>query len=339
MKTSDFDYQLPEALIAQEPVEPRDSSRLMVLRRATGTIEHRVFRELPQILSPGDLLVMNDSRVIPGRLFGRRRGGGKAEVLLLREVSDCLWDCLVRPGRKLRPGAQIFFGDGELWAEVLEVSQAGGRLVRFHSQMPFWQALARLGKVPLPPYIRKELKDPERYQTVYSRVMGSAAAPTAGLHFTHELLEKLEQTGVDLCFVTLHVGVDTFRPVRCENVEQHTMHCEVFTVPQETVDRIRLAKGRGARVVAVGTTVVRSLESAALGGELAASSGWTRLFIYPGYQFRVIDGLITNFHLPRSTLLMLVCAFGGYELVMNAYRVAVDSKYRFFSFGDAMLII
>lgn len=339
MKTSDFDYQLPEELIAQEPVEPRDSSRLMVVRRDTGEIEHRVFRELPQILNPGDLLVMNDSRVIPGRLFGRRSGGGKAEVLLLRELGEGVWECLVRPGKKLKPGAQLVFGEGELRAEVLERTGAGGRVLRFHSEMPFSELLERLGKISLPPYIKKELQDPERYQTVYSRVKGSAAAPTAGLHFTSQLLERLQQEGIGIAFITLHVGVDTFRPVHSENVEEHVMHAEAYSVPEETVQRIRLTKRSGGRVIAVGTTVVRSLESAALSGELVPSSGWTRLFIYPGFSFRVIDGLITNFHLPKSTLLMLVCAFGGYELVMSAYRVAVESRYRFFSFGDAMILL
>ncbi|HHV79984.1 MAG TPA: tRNA preQ1(34) S-adenosylmethionine ribosyltransferase-isomerase QueA [Firmicutes bacterium] len=339
MRTDEFDYDLPEELIAQEPAEPRDSSRLMVLKRRTGEVDHRVFCDLPVLLNPGDLLVMNDSRVIPARLFGYRRGGGKTEVLLLRDMGDGVWECLVRPGNKVRPGSTLSFSDGEVTAEVLSKTDAGGRLVRFSSRAPLEEALERIGKVPLPPYIKRDIDDPERYQTVYAKVKGSAAAPTAGLHFTRKLLDEVEAKGIGISFITLHVGIDTFRPVREEEIEQHVMHSEVYTVPPEVVEKIRSTKRAGGRVVAVGTTVVRSLESASASGELKPSSGWTSLFIYPGYKFKTVDCLITNFHLPRSTLLMLVCAFAGKELVLRAYREAVDKRYRFFSFGDAMLIL
>ncbi|MEY8386728.1 tRNA preQ1(34) S-adenosylmethionine ribosyltransferase-isomerase QueA [Oscillospiraceae bacterium 38-13] len=341
MKTRDFYYDLPPELIAQTPVEKRDSSRLMTLDRRTGETGHRRFHELPKLLRPGDCLIMNDSRVLPARLLGRRLpGGGACEVLLLTDRGDNVWECLVRPGRKLRPGARMTFGEGALTAEVAEEAADGNRLVRFTYQGIFLEVLEQLGKMPLPPYIKEELQDRERYQTVYSRVPGSAAAPTAGLHFTPELLKEIEARGVRLGYVTLHVGLGTFRPVKEEAIEDHPMHSEYCTIPPETAELINRTKAEGGRVICVGTTSCRTLESwAGEDGHMEPRCGWTDIFLYPGCRFKVMDGLVTNFHLPESTLIMLVSAFAGREAVLNAYREAVAERYRFFSFGDAMLIL
>ena len=339
MKTSDFDFYLPEELIAQTPLERRDASRLLTLDKHTGATEHHHFYELPQFLRPGDCLVLNNSRVLPARLIGHRPTGGVCEVLLLTDKGEGLWECLVRPGKKLRPGAQIIFGGGRLTATIEAEESDGKRLVRVHYQGIFLEILEQLGKMPLPPYIKAELKDNERYQTVYSKVMGSAAAPTAGLHFTPELLQKIQDMGVDLCYVTLHVGLGTFRPVKAEDIQDHEMHSEFCQISQETADVINSTKARGGRVICVGTTSCRTIESfAAEDGTLTARSGWTNIFIYPGYRFKVLDALITNFHLPQSTLIMLVSALAGREHVLAAYEEAVREKYRFFSFGDAMFI-
>ena len=340
MKTSDFDYDLPEELIAQHPLEKRDSSRLLTLDKHTGAIEHHHFYELPQFLRPGDCLVLNDSRVLPARLIGHRLpGGGVCEVLLLVDKGEGLWECLVRPGRKLRKGTRLSFGNGELTAEIVEQLEEGGRLIRFDYEGIFLETLERLGKMPLPPYIKEELQDQERYQTVYSKVLGSAAAPTAGLHFTPELLEKIRAKGVKIGYVTLHVGLGTFRPVKEDTIEDHPMHSEYCTIPQETADLINETRKGGGRCICVGTTSCRTLESwAAEDGHMEAKSGWTNIYIYPGYRFKVMDGLVTNFHLPESTLIMLVSAFAGREHVLAAYEEAVREKYRFFSFGDAMFI-
>ena len=340
MKTSDFYYDLPQELIAQTPMEKRDGSRLMTLDRRTGETGHRHFYDLPSLLRPGDCLIMNDSRVLPARLLGRRLpGGGACEVLLLTDKGENVWECLVRPGRKLRAGARMTFGDGSLTAEVAEELADGNRLVRFAYEGIFLEVLERLGKMPLPPYIKEELQDQERYQTVYSKVLGSAAAPTAGLHFTPELLSELESKGVNLGYVTLHVGLGTFRPVKEEAIEDHDMHSEFCTVPPETAELINLTKAAGGRVICVGTTSCRTLESwAGEDGHMEARSGWTNIYLYPGSRFKVMDGLVTNFHLPESTLIMLVSAFAGREAVLAAYREAVKERYRFFSFGDAMFI-
>ena len=339
MKTSDFDFYLPEELIAQTPLERRDASRLLTLDKHTGATEHHHFYELPQFLRPGDCLVLNNSRVLPARLIGHRPTGGVCEVLLLTDKGEGLWECLVRPGKKLRPGAQVIFGEGQLTAIIEAEESDGKRLVRFHYQGIFLEILEQLGKMPLPPYIKAELKDNERYQTVYSKVMGSAAAPTAGLHFTPELLQKIQDMGVDLCYVTLHVGLGTFRPVKAEDIQDHEMHSEFCQISQETADVINSTKARGGRVICVGTTSCRTIESfAAEDGTMTARSGWTNIFIYPGYRFKVLDALITNFHLPQSTLIMLVSALAGREHVLAAYEEAVREKYRFFSFGDAMFI-
>ena len=339
MKTSDFDFQLPEELIAQTPLERRDASRLMTLDRATGQTGHHHFYDLPNFLRPGDCLVMNDSRVLPARLIGHRPTGGACEVLLLTDRGEGRWECLVRPGRKLRPGAQVSFGDGQLTATVAEELEDGKRLVQFHYQGIFLEILEQLGKMPLPPYIKAELRDNERYQTVYSRVMGSAAAPTAGLHFTPELLQQIREMGVRECWVTLHVGLGTFRPVKAEDIQDHEMHSEFCMIPRETAEIVNETKRRGGRVICVGTTSCRTVESfAAEDGTLSERSGWTNIFIYPGYRFKVLDGLITNFHLPESTLIMLVSALAGREHVLAAYEEAVRERYRFFSFGDAMFI-
>ncbi len=339
MKTSDFDYVLPEELIAQTPLERRDSSRLMTLDKVTGEVGHHHFYELPQFLRPGDCLVLNNSRVLPARLIGHRPTGGVCEVLLLVDKGDGLWECLVRPGKKLKPGAEISFGEGQLTATVEAEVEDGKRLVRFHYQGIFLEVLEQLGKMPLPPYIKAELEDQERYQTVYSKVNGSAAAPTAGLHFTPELLKQIEEMGVRICYVTLHVGLGTFRPVKAEDIQDHEMHSEFCMIPQETADIINETKKNGGRVVCVGTTSCRTVESfAAEDGTMSERSGWTNIFIYPGYRFKVLDALVTNFHLPQSTLLMLVSALAGREHVMAAYEEAVRQQYRFFSFGDAMLI-
>lgn len=339
MKTSDFDFYLPEELIAQTPLEKRDSSRLLTLDKHTGAVGHRHFYDLPQFLHPGDCLVLNNSRVLPARLIGRRPTGGVCEVLLLTDRGDNVWVCLVRPGRKLKPGAQVIFGEGQLTATVEAEVEDGKRLVRFHYQGIFLEVLEQLGKMPLPPYIKEELQDNERYQTVYSKVVGSAAAPTAGLHFTPELLEQIREVGVKVCYVTLHVGLGTFRPVKAEDIQEHEMHSEFCMITQETADIINETRRNGGRVICVGTTSCRTIESfAAEDGTLTERSGWTNIFIYPGYRFKVLDALVTNFHLPQSTLIMLVSALAGREHVLAAYDEAVREKYRFFSFGDAMLI-
>ncbi len=340
MKTKDFYFDLPQELIAQTPLERRDASRLMVLDKDTGACTHRHFYELPSLLSPGDCLILNDSRVLPARLLGHRLpGGGACEVLLLIDRGNGVWECLVRPGRKLRTGARLSFGNGELTAEVTEELEGGNRLVRFEYKGIFLEVLDHLGKMPLPPYIKTELQDRERYQTVYSKVAGSAAAPTAGLHFTPELLETLRGSGVSIGTVTLHVGLGTFRPVKEETITEHDMHSEYCVIPAETAELINRTKAQGGRVICVGTTSCRTVESwAAEDGHMEAKAGWTNIFIYPGYRFKVLDGLITNFHLPESTLIMLVSALAGREQVLAAYEEAVRERYRFFSFGDAMFI-
>jgi S-adenosylmethionine:tRNA ribosyltransferase-isomerase len=340
MKTKDFSYELPEALIAQTPIEPRDHSRLMAIDRAQGAVEHRHFYDLPAYLRAGDVLVINDTRVMPARLIGRRLpGGGACEVLLLRQCAPVLWEALVRPGRRLQPGARMAFGDGRLTAGIEQKTEDGGRIVRFDvADGALEAALDELGQMPLPPYIHEKLADKERYQTVYAREKGSAAAPTAGLHFTPELMGRIAAMGVEIVPVMLHVGLGTFRPVKAESLDQHRMHSEFYSVSQDAAGRINAAKAEGRRVIAVGTTSVRVLESAARDGRLAAGSGWTDIFITPGYRFDMVDGMITNFHLPESTLLMLVSAFLGRERALWAYGQAVREGYRFFSFGDAMLI-
>ena len=340
MKTSDFYYDLPPELIAQTPLEKRDESRLLCLDKATGEWSHHHFYELPDFLRPGDCLILNNSRVLPARLLGRRLpGGGACEVLLLQDKGDKVWECLVRPGKHLREGARVSFGDGELTAEIAEVLPDGNRLVRFDYEGIFLEVLERLGKMPLPPYIKEELQDQERYQTVYSKVNGSAAAPTAGLHFTPELLERIAAKGVGVGYVTLHVGLGTFRPVKEDEIEQHDMHSEYCTIPQETADLIHRTTANGGRVICVGTTSCRTIESwAGEDGTMTATGGWTNIYIYPGYRFKVMDALVTNFHLPESTLIMLVSALAGREHVLAAYEEAVRERYRFFSFGDAMFI-
>lgn len=340
MKTSDFNFELPPELIAQTPLAQRDASRLLTLDKQTGAVEHRHFYDLPSLLKPGDCLVLNDSRVLPARLIGRREpGGGAVEVLLLVDRGENVWECLVRPGRKVKPGVRLSFGDGALKAEVLEVKEGGNRLIRFEYEGIFLELLERLGKMPLPPYIKEELQDAERYQTVYSKEVGSAAAPTAGLHFTPELLEQIKSMGVKVCYVTLHVGLGTFRPVKVDDILDHEMHSEFCMISAETAEIINQTKREGGRVICVGTTSCRTIESwAAEDGTMKESSGWTNIFIYPGYRFKVLDCLVTNFHLPESTLIMLVSALAGREHVLEAYRQAVDEKYRFFSFGDAMFI-
>ena len=340
MKTSDFYYDLPQELIAQTPLDKRDTSRLMTLDRVTGAVEHHHFYELPDFLNPGDCLILNNSRVLPARLLGQRLpGGGACEILLLIDRGDKVWECLVRPGKKLRPGARVSFGNGELTAEIVGEVEGGNRLVRFDYEGIFLEVLERLGKMPLPPYIKEELQDQERYQTVYSKVLGSAAAPTAGLHFTPELLEKIASKGIGIGYVTLHVGLGTFRPVKEEEITDHEMHSEFCTIPQETADLINRTKAGGGRCICVGTTSCRTLESwAAEDGHMEAKAGWTNIYIYPGYRFKVMDGLVTNFHLPESTLIMLVSAFAGREQVLAAYAEAVKERYRFFSFGDAMFL-
>ncbi len=340
MKKSDFYFDLPEKLIAQTPLEKRDSSRLLHLDKATGDIEHRHFYELPAYLRPGDCLVLNDTRVLPARLLGTRKTGGSVELVLLRDLGDGCWECLSRPGRKTKPGTELTFGGGELTATVESVAEGGNRIVRFHYEGIFLEVLERLGKMPLPPYIREELQDAERYQTVYSRELGSAAAPTAGLHFTPELLREIADKGVKICYVTLHVGLGTFRPVKEEEIEDHEMHSEFCVVTPETAEAVNAAKRNGGRVIAVGTTSCRTLESFTdEAGVLRPGSRWTSIFIYPGYRFKCIDALVTNFHLPESTLIMLVSALAGREHVLHAYEIAVQERYRFFSFGDAMLIL
>ena len=339
MNISDFDYFLPEEQIAQVPAEPRDSSRLMVLSPQTQSIEHRHFYQLDEYLTDGDVLIFNDTRVIPARLIGvRQPTGGKAEVFLLRQLERDQWEVLVKPGKKMRVGSVTTFGH-ELSCEVLAYTDFGGRIVKFSYEGIFEEILDRLGTMPLPPYIHETLQDPERYQTIYSREKGSAAAPTAGLHFTESLMDRLRKKGVHLGFVTLHVGLGTFRPVQVDEIEDHVMHSEFYSIPTETAELIRIAKQEGRRVVAVGTTSIRTLESAAVDhGMIEEKRGQTNIFIYPGYQFKIVDAVITNFHLPKSTLIMLVSAFAGREFTLQAYRTAVEENYRFFSFGDAMLI-
>ena len=340
MKTSDFWYDLPEELIAQTPLQKRDASRLMVLDRETGAVTHRHFYDIVDYLKPGDCLVMNDSRVLPARLLGHRPTGGVVEVLLLRDLGNKRWECLCKPGRKMQVGNEVIFGNGELTATVAEVWEDGNRVVEFHYEGIFLEVLERLGKMPLPPYIKEELQDQERYQTVYSREVGSAAAPTAGLHFTQELLDKIRAKGVKTAFVTLHVGLGTFRPVKAEEITDHHMHSELCMMSQETADILNETRRSGGRIICVGTTSCRTLESLVHpDGTFAAGSKWTEIFIYPGYTFRAMDGLITNFHLPESTLVMLVSAFAGREHVLSAYKEAVAQRYRFFSFGDAMCIL
>ncbi len=339
MKTSDFNYYLPEELIAQTPLERRDTSRLLHLDKMTGEVEHKHFYDLPEYLSEGDCLVLNDSRVLPARLIGKRETGGVIEVVLLRDIGSGVWECLTRPGKKTKPGTKLIFGEGELTATVTECAEGGNKLLKFEYEGIFLEVLERLGRMPLPPYIKTELEDQERYQTVYSREVGSAAAPTAGLHFTEELLNKIAEKGVKVCYLTLHVGLGTFRPVKSEDVESHEMHSEFCIIPADAAEAITETKRRGGRVVAVGTTSCRTLESFAKDdGTLDEGSGWTEIFIYPGYRFKCIDALVTNFHLPESTLVMLVSALAGREHILAAYTKAVEEKYRFFSFGDAMFI-
>ena len=338
MLLSDFDYELPEELIAQKPIEPRNFSRLMILDPARRTIEHEHFYDLKKFLTAGDTLIFNDTRVIPARLIGRKSTGARAEIFLLRRLNVTCWESLVKPGRKITEGAEIFFGN-ELSCKVIGRTDFGGRVVEFKFNGVFEEILDRLGETPLPPYIHEKLDDSERYQTVYNRERGSAAAPTAGLHFTQEQMRELENFGVNLGFVTLHVGLGTFRPVQVETIEEHTMHEEFFSIPQETADLIHKTKERGGKIIAVGTTSIRTLEAAAIDkNSVAVGSSSTKIFIYPGYEFKIVDALITNFHLPKSTLLMLVSAFAGREFILQAYREAVAERYRFFSFGDAMFI-
>ena len=341
MKTSDFYYDLPEELIAQDPLEDRTASRLLVLNRETGTVEHKIFSDVIDYLNDGDCLVINNTRVIPARLIGEKEGtGGKVEVLLLKRRANDVWETLVKPGKKLRPGARVTFGDGRLKAEILEIAEEGNRLVRFYYEGIFEEILDSLGEMPLPPYITHKLEDKEMYQTVYAKYDGSAAAPTAGLHFTKELLNKIEEKGIKIASITLHVGLGTFRPVKVDDVNNHHMHTEWYEVNAEAADIINETKRNGGRVVCVGTTSCRTIESVAdENGYMKAKTGETDIFIYPGYKFKVMDGLITNFHLPESTLVMLVSAFAGKENVLAAYETAVKERYRFFSFGDAMILI
>ncbi len=341
MKTSDFYYDLPEELIAQDPLEDRSSSRLLVLDKNSGETEHHVFREIVNYLDPGDCLVINDTKVIPARLIGaKEETGAKIEVLLLKRGADDVWETLVKPGRKAKPGTRISFGDGLLVGEVVDIVDEGNRLIHFEYEGIFEEILDRLGQMPLPPYITHQLKDKDRYNTVYAEHPGSAAAPTAGLHFTPELLEKIRDKGVDIAHVTLHVGLGTFRPVKVDDVENHHMHSEFYMIDKAAAEKINRTKENGKRVICVGTTSCRTIESAAdENGRLKECSGWTDIFIYPGYQFKILDALITNFHLPESTLVMLVSALAGREHMLAAYREAVKERYRFFSFGDAMLIV
>jgi len=341
MLKSDFYYDLPEELIAQEPIEPRDASRLLVMDKQTGALRDGTFRDIKQLLKPGDCLILNNSRVLPARLIGERVGTGAAvELLLLTPHGSDVWEVLAGPGRRAKPGYDLTFGDGLLKAHVLEVLEGGNRLVQFSYEGNFYETLDKIGQMPLPPYIKKRLENGERYQTVYSKELGSAAAPTAGLHFTPELLDEVRAMGVEVAFVTLHVGLGTFRPVKEDVVENHKMHAEHYELSQETADVINRTRARGGRVIGVGTTSCRTLESVGLiDGVVKPADGWTEIFIYPGYKFQVLDGLITNFHLPESTLIMLVSALAGYDHTMHAYKHAVEEKYRFFSFGDAMAIL
>ncbi|MEG0899715.1 MAG: tRNA preQ1(34) S-adenosylmethionine ribosyltransferase-isomerase QueA [Oscillospiraceae bacterium] len=341
MKKSDFWFDLPESQIAQTPVYPRDSSRLLKLDKISGQVEDKVFTDIENLLNPGDLLVLNNSRVIPARLYGNKvETGGAIEFLLLNRHKEDVWEIMVKPGRKAKPGSKFIFGDGVLKAEILEIIEGGNRLVKFTHNGDIYDVLDQIGNMPLPPYITEKLDDKERYQTVYSKEVGSAAAPTAGLHFTTELMDRLKAKGINLAYVTLHVGLGTFRPVKEDEITDHKMHSEEYYLPEETANLINETKKNGKRVIAVGTTSCRTLESVAtFKGKIEACSGSTDIFIYPGYEFKVLDGIITNFHLPESTLIMLVSALAGYEHTMNAYKYAVENKYRFFSFGDAMLIV
>ena len=341
MNVKDYDYDLPEELIAQDPLEDRSSSRLMVLDRQTGDVEHRHFTDILEYLHPGDCLVINNTKVIPARLFGVKEDTqAKIEVLLLKRKENDIWETLVKPGKKAKPGTKLVFGDGLLTAEVVDVVEEGNRLIQFHYDGIFEEILDQLGQMPLPPYITHQLKDKNRYQTVYAKNNGSAAAPTAGLHFTKELLEEIKEMGVNIAHVTLHVGLGTFRPVKVDNVKEHHMHSEFYCIEEDQAKLINETHAKGGRIISVGTTSCRTLESAAdENGMVKAGSGWTDIFIYPGYTFKVMDGLITNFHLPESTLMMLVSAFAGKENIFRAYEAAVQEKYRFFSFGDAMCIL
>ncbi len=341
MNVHDFYFDLPKELIAQEPLKQRDMARLMVLHKDTGGIEHKVFKDVVGYLNPGDCLVLNNTRVIPARLLGKKADThGKMEFLLLNNKGGDVWEVMVNPGRRAKPGAKFVFGNGELTAEVLDSTDIGTRYVKFSYEGLFEEVLDKLGEMPLPPYIKKQLDDNEMYQTVYSKYEGSAAAPTAGLHFTKELLEEIENMGVHIVYVTLHVGLGTFRPVKVENIEDHKMHSEFFVINQESADIINSVRKNGGKVVSVGTTSTRTLESACdEDGNIIAKSGWTDIFIYPGYKYKAVDALVTNFHLPESTLIMMVSALAGRENILNAYKIAVEKKYRFFSFGDAMLII
>lgn len=341
MELSDFDFYLPQELIAQHPVEPRDSSRLLVVNRTSGEIEHHIFHELPELLQPGDVLVVNNTRVIPARLIGEKEGtGAHIECLLLKRVERDIWEVLIKPGKRLKEGQRVSFGGGKLIGELLEILPDGNRKIRFLYEGIFEAVLDELGTMPLPPYITEKLENKERYQTVYAKENGSAAAPTAGLHFTRELMEELRNKGIEIIEILLHVGLGTFRPVKVEKIEEHEMHSEYYRVSPEVADRINRAKKEGRRVIAVGTTASRTLESVGLeNGLIQAGEGWTDIFIYPGYTFKVVDALITNFHFPKSTLVMLVSALAGRELIMKAYETAVEERYRFYSFGDAMLIL
>jgi S-adenosylmethionine:tRNA ribosyltransferase-isomerase len=340
MNVKDFYFDLPEELIAQHPIEKRDESRLMVVDKNSGSIEHKKFKDIVDYLNSGDCLVLNDTRVLPARLIGAKQdSGGKMEFLLLKRIDIDTWETLVKPGKRAQIGTRFVFGNGELKAEVVSLGEEGSRIVKFYYEGIFEEVLDRLGQMPLPPYIKESLEDRERYQTVYSKEVGSAAAPTAGLHFTEELLDKIKDKGINIAFVTLHVGLGTFRPVKAETIEEHVMHSEYYTMSKETADIINSTKRNGKRVIAVGTTSNRTLESIAdENGIVREQSGWTEIFIYPGYRFKVVDALITNFHLPESTLIMLVSAFAGRENTMKAYKTAVQDKYRFFSFGDAMFL-
>ncbi len=340
MKVKDFYFDLPKELIAQHPLEKRDESRLMVLNKKSGEVEHKVFKDIIEYLNPGDCLVLNDTRVMPARLYGAKEGsGGKMEFLLLNRHEDDIWETLVKPGKRGKVGAKFVFGNGELKAQVVEVLDNGNRKVKFYYDGIFEEVLDRLGEMPLPPYIEEKLEDRERYQTVYSKEVGSAAAPTAGLHFTDELLQAIKKKGINIAFVTLHVGLGTFRPVKAEDIQDHEMHSEYYILDKENAEIINNAKRSGKRVIAVGTTSNRTLESIANEeGQVKEQSGYTSIFIYPGYKFKIVDAIITNFHLPESTLIMLISAFSTREIVMNAYKIAVENKYRFFSFGDAMFI-
>jgi len=340
LKVKDFYFDLPKELIAQHPLEKRDESKLMVLNKKDGEVEHKVFKNIIDYLNPGDCIVLNDTRVMPARLYGAKEGsGGKMEFLLLKRYEDDIWETLVKPGKRGKVGAKFVFGNGELKAEIVEVLDNGNRKVKFYYDGIFEEVLDRLGEMPLPPYIEEKLEDRERYQTVYSREVGSAAAPTAGLHFTEELLQAIREKGINIAFVTLHVGLGTFRPVKVEDIQDHEMHSEYYILDKENAEIINNAKKSGKRVIAVGTTSNRTLESIANeDGEVKEQSGYTSIFIYPGYKFKIVDAIITNFHLPESTLIMLISAFSTREIVMNAYKIAVENKYRFFSFGDAMFI-